>query len=43
LEHEIIAAVITSVIAFFVVYLTTPLLIKDLEKRNHTVKDVFKK
>jgi len=43
LEQEIISAVITSVIAFFVVYLTTPLLIKDLEKRNHTVKDVFKK
>jgi len=43
LEHEIIAAVITSVIAFFVVYLTTPLLIKDLEKRNQTVKDYHRK
>jgi UDP-N-acetylglucosamine--dolichyl-phosphate N-acetylglucosaminephosphotransferase len=43
LEQEIIAAVITSVIAFFVVYLTTPLLIKDLEKRNQTVRDVLKK
>ncbi len=39
MEYEIIAAVITSVIAFFVVYLTTPLLIKNLEKRNQTVKD----
>jgi len=43
LEHEIIAAVITSVVAFFVVYLTTPLLIKDLEKRNQTVKDYHRK
>jgi len=43
LEQEIIAAVITSVIAFFVVYLTTPLLIKDLEKRNQTVKDYHRK
>ncbi|MFQ5573621.1 MAG: glycosyltransferase 4 family protein [Nitrosopumilaceae archaeon] len=43
MEQEIISAVITSVIAFFVVYLLTPLLIKDLEKRNQTVKDVFKK
>ncbi len=43
MEQEIIAAVVTSVIAFFVVYVTTPLLIKDLEKRNQTVKDVFKK
>ncbi len=43
MEHEIIAAVITSVIAFFVVYLTTPLLIKDLEKRNQTVKDYHRK
>ncbi len=43
MEHEIIAAVITSVVAFFVVYLTTPLLIKDLEKRNQTVKDYHRK
>jgi len=43
LEQEIIAAVIISVIAFFVVYLTTPLLIKDLEKRNQTVKDYHRK
>ena len=43
MEQEIIAAVITSVIAFFVVYLTTPLLIKDLQRRNQTVKDYNKK
>ena len=43
MEQEIIAAVITSVIAFFVVYLTTPLLIKDLKKRNQTVKDYHRK
>ncbi len=43
MEHEIIAAVLTSVIAFFVVYLTTPLLIKNLEKRNQTVKDYHRK
>jgi len=43
LEQEIIAAVITSVIAFFVVYLTTPLLIKDLKRRNQTVKDYHRK
>ncbi len=39
MEQEIIAAVVTSVIAFFVVYLATPFLIKDLEKRNQVVKD----
>ena len=43
MEQEIIAAVITSVIAFFVVYITTPLLIKDLEKRNQKVKDYHRK
>jgi len=43
LEQEIIAAVITSVIAFFVVYVTTPILIRSLEKRNLTVKDHYKK
>ena len=43
MEQEIIASVITSVIAFFIVYLTTPLLIKDLEKRNQTVKDYNRK
>jgi len=43
LEQEIIAAVIISVIAFFVVYLTTPVLIKDLKKRNQLVKDYHRK
>jgi len=43
LEQEIIAAVITSVIAFFVVYVTTPVLVKTLEKNNLTVKDYNKK
>ena len=43
MEQEIISAVITSVIAFFVVYVTTPFLIKGLKKRNLTVKDYNKK
>ena len=43
MEQEIISAVITSVIAFFVVYVTTPFLIKGLKKRNLTVKDFNKK
>lgn len=41
--QEIVPAVVTSVIAFFVVYLTTPILIKDLEKRNQVVKDYHRK
>ncbi len=36
---RIVLAVIVSAIAFFSVYLTTPLLIKMLEKRKLTVKD----
>jgi UDP-N-acetylglucosamine--dolichyl-phosphate N-acetylglucosaminephosphotransferase len=43
LEQEIIAAVIVSVIAFFTVFLLTPLLIKVLEQRNSTVKDYHRK
>ena len=43
MEQEIISAVITSVIAFFVVYVTTPFLIIGLKKRNLTVKDFNKK
>jgi len=43
LEQEIIAAVIISAIAFFVVYVTTPILIKQLEKRNLTVRDYGRK
>ena len=41
--QEIITAVIVSVIAFFTVFLLTPLLIKVLEKRNSTVKDYHRK
>ncbi|MFQ5573906.1 MAG: UDP-N-acetylglucosamine-1-phosphate transferase, partial [Nitrosopumilaceae archaeon] len=43
MPERIIAAVIVSVIAFFIVYLLTPLLIKALEKRNLTVKDYHRK
>jgi len=43
LEEKIIAAIIVSVIAFFSIYAFTPILIKFLEKRNLTVKDVNKK
>ena len=43
MPERIIAAVIVSVIAFFTVYLLTPLLIKALEKRNLTVKDYQRK
>jgi UDP-N-acetylglucosamine--dolichyl-phosphate N-acetylglucosaminephosphotransferase len=36
---KIILAILVSAIAFFSVYITTPFLIKGLEKRNFTVKD----
>jgi len=39
----ILPAVISCIIAFFVVFVMTPPLIKFLEKRNLTVKDVNKK
>ncbi|HUT07097.1 MAG TPA: UDP-N-acetylglucosamine-1-phosphate transferase [Nitrosopumilaceae archaeon] len=39
----IIPAIVSCVIAFLTVYLTTPLLIKFLHKRNYTVLDVNKK
>ena len=39
----IIPAVAACVIAFFTVYLSTPSLIKFLQKQNSTVKDVNKK
>jgi UDP-N-acetylglucosamine--dolichyl-phosphate N-acetylglucosaminephosphotransferase len=39
----IIPAIISCIIAFFVVYFTTPPLIKILLKKNYTVKDVNKK
>jgi len=42
LEEKIIVAVIVSAIAFFSIYAFTPILIKFLEKRNLTVKDVNK-
>ena len=43
MEEKIIAAIIVSAIAFFSIYVFTPILIKFLEKRNLTVKDVNKK
>jgi len=43
LEEQIIAAVVTSIVAFFSVYFVTPFLIKALEKRNLTVKDYNRK
>lgn len=39
----IIPAVVTCIIAFFTVFFTTPPLIKFLQKRNYTVKDMNKK
>lgn len=39
----IIPAVVSCIAAFFIVYLTTPPLIKFLQKRNYTVKDINKK
>ena len=43
MDEKIIAAIIVSAIAFFSIYALTPILIKFLEKRNLTVKDVNKK
>ena len=39
----IIPAIISCILAFFVVYFTIPPLIKILEKNNFTVKDMNKK
>ncbi len=39
----IIPAVVSCIVAFFTVYLTTPPLIKFLQKRNYTVIDIHKK
>ena len=39
----IIPAIISCLIAFFIVYLSTPPLIKILVKKNYTVKDMNKK
>ena len=43
MQEKIIIAIIVSAIAFFLIYAFTPILIKFLEKRNLTVKDVNKK
>jgi UDP-N-acetylglucosamine--dolichyl-phosphate N-acetylglucosaminephosphotransferase len=43
LNELIIPAVVCCVVAFFTVYLTTPPLIKFLQNRNYTVKDMNKK
>ena len=42
MENEVIGAIVSSVIAFFVVYAITPFLIKWLEKKNLCVKDFNK-
>ena len=39
----VLPAIVSCIIAFFVVFATTPFLIKFLEKRNLTVKDMNKK
>jgi len=43
LTELIIPAIVSCVIAFLIVYLTTPPLIKFLQKQNYTVLDVNKK
>jgi UDP-N-acetylglucosamine--dolichyl-phosphate N-acetylglucosaminephosphotransferase len=43
LTELIIPAVVSCIVAFFTVYLTTPPLIKFLQKRNYTVIDNHKK
>ena len=43
MQHQIIAAIIVSSIAFFSVFVITPFLIKALEKRNSVVKDYHRK
>ena len=43
MEEKIIVGIIVSAIAFFSVYLITPVLIKALEKLNLCVKDANKK
>jgi len=43
LTELIIPAIISCVTAFFIVFFSTPYLIKFLQKRNSTVKDVNKK
>jgi UDP-N-acetylmuramyl pentapeptide phosphotransferase/UDP-N-acetylglucosamine-1-phosphate transferase len=43
LTELIIPAIVSSVVAFFTVYFTTPPLIQFLQKRNYTVTDMNKK
>jgi UDP-N-acetylmuramyl pentapeptide phosphotransferase/UDP-N-acetylglucosamine-1-phosphate transferase len=43
LAELIIPAIVSCIFAFFTVYLSTPPLIKFLQKRNFTVKDMNKK
>ena len=43
MEQLIIPAIISCILAFFVVYFTTPPLVKILVKKNYTVKDMNKK
>ena len=43
MNEQITAAIVAIIIAFFTVYVTTPPLIKVLQKRNLAVKDVNKK
>lgn len=43
MEHQIIAAIIVSALAFLTVFVITPFLIKILEKRNSVVKDYHRK
>lgn len=43
MQEKIIVAIIVSAIAFFSIYVLTPILIKFLEKRNMAVRDVNKK
>ncbi|MGI0011785.1 MAG: UDP-N-acetylglucosamine-1-phosphate transferase, partial [Nitrosopumilaceae archaeon] len=40
---QVIPAILVSIVAFFSVYVTTPFLIRALEKRNITVKDYNRK
>ena len=42
MENQIIAAIVSSIIAFFTVFAITPFLIKWLEKKNLCVKDFNK-
>lgn len=43
MQNQIIAAILVSSIAFFLVFFITPFLIKALEKRNSVVKDYHRK